>query len=95
MISFDKLNFFDNESENDGSGSGSPGTFDFPFLSGISVGSADEFIVSVSGVGSGNFVLIEIESVGDFVQLVIFLPREVDSKGGRLIGAESKGGPHI
>ena len=39
LVSFKKLDLFDNEYENDGSGSGSPGTFDFPFSSGKSVGS--------------------------------------------------------
>ena len=77
-MSFDKLYFFDDECDNDGSGSSSPGTFDFPFSSGKSVG-------SVSGICSGNFVPIEIESVGDFFQLVVFVPRGVDSKGSQLI----------
>ena len=47
----------------------------FPFCSGKSVG-------SVSGVGSGDFVLTGIESIGDTVPLFVFVPRGVESKGG-------------
>ena len=67
-MSFEELDFFD-ESENDGSGSGSPGK---------SVGSADD-------VDLGNFVPTGIESLGDVVPLVMFVPRGVEYKGGRLI----------
>ena len=49
-MSFGKLDFFD-ESDNDGSGSGSPGT---------SVGSAGESVGSVSGVGFGDFFQLEL-----------------------------------
>ena len=49
LLFFDELYVFDDESDDDGSGSGSPGTCTFPFFSGKSVG-------SVSGVGSGVFV---------------------------------------
>ena len=57
-MSFDKLYFFD-ESDNDGSGSGSPGK---------SVGSDGD-------MGFGNFVPTGIESLGDVVPLVVFVPR--------------------
>ena len=72
LVSFDKLDFFD-ESDNDGSGSGSPGK---------SVGNAGESIGSVRGVGLGGFVLGGIESHGDVVLLVVFVLRGVKSKGG-------------
>ena len=49
LLAFDELYFFDDESDNDWSGSGSPGMCDLPFCSGISVG-------RVNGVGSGIFV---------------------------------------
>ena len=38
LLSFGELYLFDDEYDNDGSGSGSPGTCDFPFCSGKSVG---------------------------------------------------------
>ena len=55
-MSFEKLCFFDDESYNDGSGSGYPDTFGFPFCSGRSVGSAGESAGSVSGIGFSSFV---------------------------------------
>ena len=81
-MSFKELDFFDNESDNDGSGSGSPGKSAFPFCSYKYVGSVGESVGSVSGVGSGNFVLTGIESLGDVVPLVLFIPRGVESKRG-------------
>ena len=53
LLSSNGLYFFNHESDNDGSGSGSSGTCDFPFFSGNSVG-------RVSGVCSGVFVLTVI-----------------------------------
>ena len=72
LLLFDKLYFFD-ESDNDGSEFGSPGKY---------VGSVDESVGSVSGVGSGDFVTTGIESLGEVVLLVVFVPRRVDSKVG-------------
>ena len=69
MISVEKLYIFDDEFEYDGSGSGSPSTCDFPFCYGNSVG-------CVSGVGSGVFVPTGIDSIGDVVPLVVFVPRD-------------------
>ena len=66
MLSFDKLDLFDDESEDDGYGSGSPGTCVFPFCSGKYVGIAGKSVGRVCGVGSGVFVSTEIESIGDF-----------------------------
>ena len=86
-MSFDELDFFDNESDNDESGSGSPGTCIFPFCSVESVGSAGESVGSFSGVGSGNFVPTEIKSLGDVFTFVMFAPIGVESKGGQIIGS--------
>ena len=66
MLSFDKLYLFDDESEDDGSQSGSPGMYACQFFSGNSV-------VRVIGVGSGIFVPTGIDSIGDVVPLVVFV----------------------
>ena len=79
LISFDDLYLFNDESNNDGSRSGSPGTCDFPFCSYNSVDCA-------SDVGSGVFVSTGIESIGDVVPIAVFLPRRVGSKCGQLVG---------
>ena len=80
LLSFDELDFSNDESDNDGSGSGSPGTCALSFFSGNSVG-------CVSDVGSGMFFPNGTESIGDVAQLVVLVPRGVDSKVGRLIGS--------
>ena len=84
MLSCDELYLFGDESNDDGSVSGSPGTCAFPFCSGKSVGSVDEAVVRVCvcGLGYGVFVLTGIESIGDVVPLVVFVPKGVESKGG-------------
>ena len=46
---------------------------------------AHNFVGSVSGIGSGVFVPTVIESIGDVVPLVVFVPRGVVSKVGQLI----------
>ena len=78
LVSFDELDLFNDESGNNGSGSGFPDTYAFPFCSRKSVG-------SVRVIGSGNFVLTGIESIGDVVPLFVFVAIGVESKGGRLI----------
>ena len=75
-MSFDELCLFNDEYDNDGSISRSPGTRAFPFLSGKTVGSAGESVGSVSGVGSVHFVPILIESVGDFFRCLSFYQEE-------------------
>ena len=69
LLSFDELDVFDDDSDNDGSGSRFPGTCDFSFFSGDSVS-------RVSGVGSGIFVLTGIKSIGDVVPLVCLYQEE-------------------
>ena len=76
---------FDDESKDDGSRSGSPGTCVFPFFYGRSVGSVGESVVRVCGVGTGGFVPTGIESIGGVVPLVVFVSRGVESKSGRII----------
>ena len=71
--------FFDDESDNDGSGSGSPVTCDFPFCSGESVGTVGKSVGRVCGVDYEFFVLIGNESIDDVVLLVMLLPKGVDS----------------
>ena len=77
--------FFVDESDDDGSGSGSSGTCALPFCSDESVGSVGKSIICVHGVGSGVFVATGIDSIGEVVPLFVFVPREVKSKGGQLI----------
>ena len=70
--------FLDDESTKNGSGSGSSGTCNFPFFPVNSVG-------HFSYVGSGIFVPTVIESIGDIVLLIVFVPIGVESKVGQLI----------
>ena len=75
----------DDDSEDNGSVSGSPVTCNFPFFSGKSVGGFSKSVGRVCGVGSGVFVPTGIESIGDVFQLVVFVPKLFESNGGRLI----------
>ena len=81
MLSFDESDFLDDDSDNDGSDSGSYGrcafTFRFEYPVGCvgdSVGRVDGSIGRVCDEGSGVFVRTVIESIGDVVPLVAFLP---------------------
>ena len=71
----------DDESDDDGSGSGSAGTCAFPFHNEEYFGHVDNSVGCVRGVGSGIF-LIGIESIGDVFLLVMFVSMRFDSKGG-------------
>ena len=96
MLSVDESDLPDDESEGDGSDSGSSGTCVFPFRFEDSVGCVDDSVGRVDnsvrhiddsvgrvcGVGSGVFIPIIIESIGDIIPLVVFVPIGVDSKGG-------------
>ena len=75
FLSFDKLYLFDDESDDNGSGTGSPDTCAFPFCSVKSVGSVGESVGNICGVGSGVFVSTEIKSIGEVVKLVMFVPK--------------------
>ena len=79
--------FFNYDSENYGSRFGSSGTCAFPFRSGEIVKFSSNSVGRVSGGGSGVFVPTGIESIGDIFLLVVFVPRGVESKDGRLIGS--------
>ena len=92
FISFDKSDFIDYESDDDGSESGSAGMCAFPFRFDEyvgrvvdSVGLVDYSVGRVCGVGSGIFVQKGIESIGDIFLLVVSLPKGVDSKVSQLI----------
>ena len=60
LLSFEELDFFNDESDNDGSRYGSPSTCAYPFVSGKTVGSVGKSFGSVSGVGSGNLIPTQI-----------------------------------
>ena len=85
MVSFNELAFIDDESNDDGSGSRSTGTCNFPFCYGKPVGSVGETVGRVCGVGSGVLVPTGIELIGDVFPLVVFIPRGVEFKGGQLV----------
>ena len=75
-----------------GSDSGFAGTCAFTFFFDEYVGRVDKFLGRVCGMGSGVFLMIGIESIGDVVPLLVFVPIGVESKWGRLIellGAQS------
>ena len=50
-----------------------------------SVGRVDNSVGHFCDVGSDVFVPIGIESTSDVVPLVVFIPKVVDSKSGRLV----------
>ena len=63
----------------------SPGMCAFPFCYGKSVDGFGKSVDGISDVGSGVFVPTGINSIGDVVPLLVFVPRGVDFKGGQLI----------
>ena len=75
FLFFDELDLFNDESDDNGSGSRYPIMCAFTFCSG-------NYIGCVSGVGSGIFVLTGIDPIGEVVLLVAFVPRGAESKGG-------------
>ena len=75
FLSFDKLDLSDDESDDDGSGLGSPVTYTLPFCSGKFVGCVDDCVGRVCGMGFDVFVPTGIESISDVVLLVVFVPR--------------------
>ena len=77
-MSLEKSYSLDGESDDDGSDSGSSVTCNFAFC-------FDNYVGHVSGMSSGVFVPIGIESNCDVSTLFVFVPIGVKSKGGRLI----------
>ena len=81
MLSSNKSDSLDDESDNDRSDSGSAGTCDFTFRFekyvvhvDNFVGRVDDSIGRVCWVRSGVFVLIGIDSIGEVFLLVVFVP---------------------
>ena len=88
MVSFEESDSRNDESDNDGSDSGSAGICSFPFRFDESVGRVGDstfhvgdYVGCVSSMGSGVFVPTGIVSIGDFSSLVVFMPKRVESKG--------------
>ena len=88
FLSSYKAYFLNDESENDGSESGSAGTCAFPFCFDESVGRVGDSVVRfddsvgcVRGMKFGVFVPTGIESIGEIVPLVAFIPKGVKTKG--------------
>ena len=82
MLSSEKSDSLDDEPENDGYDSGSAGTCAFTFRFDEYVGRVDNFVGRVRGVGSGVFLMTGIDSIGEVVPLVVFVPIGVESKCG-------------
>ena len=85
FLSLDESDSLNDESDYDGSDSGSAGTCAFPVCFEDSVGCVDDSVGHVYGVYSSIFVPILIESNCDVIPLVVFAPIRVESKGGLLI----------
>ena len=85
LVSFDRSYLFDDESDNDWSGSGSAGTCAFTFHFNESIGHVGDFVGRISGMGSVVFVLTGIESIGETVLLIVFVTKGVEPKGRELI----------
>ena len=64
----------DDDSDDDGSDSGFACTRAFLFCFGESVFCVDDSVGCGGGMGYGIFVPIGIESIGDIVPLVVFVP---------------------
>ena len=82
FLLFDQSDFLEDESNNEGSDSGSAGTYDFLFSFYDFFGRVGESVGCVSGVGSDVFSPTRIKSIGDVLLEVVFLPKGVNSKGG-------------
>ena len=80
LVSFEELDLFDDESDNDRSGSGYTVTCAFSFCSVKSVGCVGKYVGCFCGVGSSVFVFTDLRSIGEVVLLVVFVPRGVESK---------------
>ena len=85
MPSVSKSYSFDDESEDNGSESGSTGTCTFPFRFEDYVGRVENSVGRVRGMVSGVLFTIGIKSIGDIVLLIMLVPIGVESKGGQLV----------
>ena len=72
---------FDDESDGDGSDSGSSGTYSFCAFS----LRFDDSVGSVNGLGSGIFLPTGVNSKSDIFAFYVFVPTGVEYRGGRLI----------
>ena len=79
LLSSDKSDSPNYESDDDGSGSGSSGRYSFTAFS----LRFDKYVGCVSGMGSGVFVPTVVEYKCDIFMFVVFVPIGVKSKGGR------------
>ena len=80
LLSSDESDPINDESDDDGSDSGSSGTYYFPnFL--VVYGS----VGSVNGLGSGIFAPTGVESKCLIFVFIVFVPTGVKSKSGRLV----------
>ena len=85
FISSDESDLLNDESDDDGSDSGSAGTYNFLFLFDEYVCPVGESVGHISGVECGVFVLIGTDSIIDVVMLVVVVTKGVESKCGELI----------
>ena len=81
FMSSDESDSLDDESDSDWPDSGSSGTYYFCafYLS------FDNYVGSVSGLGSSVFAPTRVEYKGDIFAFDVFVPTGVESKGGWLI----------
>ena len=78
LMSSDKSDSLDDESDNDGSDSGSSSRCYFPL-------NFENSVDRVSGLGSGIFVPTGVESKCGIFTVIVFIPIGFESKVGRLI----------
>ena len=81
LISSEKSDLLDDESDDDGSDYGSSGTYSFHAFSLY----FENSIGRVSGLGSGSFVLTGVELKCDIFAFIVLVAIGVNSKGVRLI----------
>ena len=81
FLSSDEAYSLNDESDDDGSDSGSSGTYSFCAFS----LRFDDSVGSVCGLGFGVFVPTGVKSKCDIFAFVVFVPIGVEPKGGQLI----------
>ena len=80
MLSYNESDFLHDESDYDGSDSGSASMCDFTFRFDESADRIGKSVGRARGVGSGVFVPIGIKSIGEVFPLVMFATKGVNSK---------------